>query len=60
MQLTTLNQLIKRSGLKKKFIARKCGLTSMELSHILKGRRNPKPGFDKRLKTFLIKFSQDD
>lgn len=53
MTITGLNQLIKRSGLKKKYIASKCGLSSMELSHIINGRRDAKPEVLGRLQSFL-------
>lgn len=49
MNLTTINQLIKRSGLKKKYIARKVGIKQMELSHILHKRRTPKPELLKQI-----------
>ncbi len=52
MNLIGLNQLIKRSGFQKKYVARKSGITQVELSHIIKGRRKPKPEtLEKILKT---------
>lgn len=49
MDINTLNQLIKKSGLKKKHIAKKAGITSMELSHIIRQRRTPKPNVIKKI-----------
>lgn len=55
MNLTTINQLIKRTGLKKGYIARKANLTQMELSHILVGRRKAKPDVKRRIIKVLKK-----
>lgn len=60
MNLLTINQLIKRSGLKKKYIANKCGLTQMQLSHIIHKRRKAKPEIIKRIEKVILKHTIDN
>ncbi len=53
MNQFTLNQLIKKTGLQKQFVARKSRLTSSELSHIIHRRRKAKPEVIRRIKKVL-------
>lgn len=48
----TISRLIKKKGLKKKFIAEKCGMSPSQLSHILSGERKY-PEFRRILLRFL-------
>lgn len=48
----TIARLIKKSGLQKKFIAKRCEMTPSQLSHILSGERKY-PEFRRRLLRFL-------
>lgn len=56
MNITALNQRIKRSGIKKQFIARKVGIHYTHLSRILNGvTKKPNPDIIKKIKKVISK-----
>ncbi len=60
MNQIALNQLIKKTGLQKKYVAQKARLTSVELSHIIHRRRKAKPDVLRRIQKVLELYTQRD
>jgi transcriptional regulator with XRE-family HTH domain len=52
----TLAEQIKATGLQKKVIAKKSGLSSSELSHIISRRREGKPEIIERIQKVLERY----
>ena len=53
--LDALSRQIKKTGLQKKFIAKKSSLSPSQLSHIISGRRKAKPEVLKRIEKIILK-----